>query len=352
MGFSAFGWEEPPWLRDAARLLESANTGRDWLALAKRLGYTDKELSRFVEEASPGVALLRDWRESNGATRYCIDVLISCLQQMGRQDVAKLIQDEMEPESLAPPVFISYQWDAQEVVLNIRQHLEFSGFPCWMDVGQVGGGDSLYGKIYEGISRAKVVLCCLTPRYASSSTCARELSLADVLRKPIVPVMVEPTPWPPPGPMAVVLSALVYVDLCGIGGHGGSGRRADWEMRFQEIVGRVAQFLAPPTSAAAVPGASSRPLSKHKASLAPLLAAANAPAGAVAKAASPSPRPSFSRGTTTARNDDERELPSSASVPVDDDRESDASNPGSVQSWERPNRMINRVVRCSICAII
>ncbi|KAH9366256.1 hypothetical protein HPB48_008324 [Haemaphysalis longicornis] len=177
--------------------------------------YTDKELSRFVEEASPGVALLRDWRESNGATRYCIDVLISCLQQMGRQDVAKLIQDEMEPESLAPPVFISYQWDAQEVVLNIRQHLEFSGFPCWMDVGQVGGGDSLYGKIYEGISRAKVVLCCLTPRYASSSTCARELSLADVLRKPIVPVMVEPTPWPPPGPMAVVLSALVYVDLCG-----------------------------------------------------------------------------------------------------------------------------------------
>ncbi|KAH9366255.1 hypothetical protein HPB48_008325 [Haemaphysalis longicornis] len=94
--------------------------------------------------------------------------------------------------------------------------------------------------------------------------------------------------------------------LAGIGGHGGSGRRADWEMRFQEIVGRVAQFLAPPTSAAAVPGASSRPLSKHKASLAPLLAAANAPAGAVAKAASPSPRPSFSRGTTTARNDDER----------------------------------------------
>ncbi|KAK8763821.1 hypothetical protein V5799_033570 [Amblyomma americanum] len=122
---------------------------------AAHAGYTDKELSRFVEETSPGVALLRDWRESNGATRYCIDVLISCLHQISRQDVARMIQDELEPESLAPPVFISYQWDAQEVVLNIRQHLEFSGFPCWMDVGQVGGGDSLYGKIYEGISRAK-----------------------------------------------------------------------------------------------------------------------------------------------------------------------------------------------------
>lgn len=58
-------------------------------------GYTDKELSRFVEEPNPGVALLRDWRESNGATRYCVDVLVSCLQQMGRQDVAKFIQDEL-----------------------------------------------------------------------------------------------------------------------------------------------------------------------------------------------------------------------------------------------------------------
>lgn len=54
-------------------------------------------------------------------------------------------------------------------------------------------------------------------RYAASANCARELSLADVLRKPIVPVMVEPTPWPPPGPIAVILSSLVYIDLCGVG---------------------------------------------------------------------------------------------------------------------------------------
>ena len=76
-------------------------------------------------------------------------------------------------------------------------------------------GDSLYGKIYDGISRAKVVLCCLSPRYAASRICAREITLADVLHKPILPIMIEPTPWPPPGPLAVVMSSLVYVDLCG-----------------------------------------------------------------------------------------------------------------------------------------
>lgn len=63
----------------------------------------------------------------------------------------------------------------------------------------LGGGDSLYGKIYDGISRSKVVICCLSPGYAASKLCAREVTLADVLNKPILPIMIEPTPWPPPG---------------------------------------------------------------------------------------------------------------------------------------------------------
>ncbi|OQR70236.1 hypothetical protein BIW11_11759 [Tropilaelaps mercedesae] len=224
-------WDEPEWTKEAAKLI-----GSDWVALAKRLGYTDRELSRFSEEPAAGLALLRDWRESNGATMYSTDVLISCLQQMEREDIARLIQSDEAPQ---PLVFISYQWHSQEAVLSIRQRLEAAGLPCWMDVGQLGAGNSLYGKIYEGISRCKLVLCCLTARYAASASCARELSLADVLRRPIVPVMIEPTPWPPPGPMAVILSSLVYVDLCGVGGHGGYGRDADWNSRCQDIIERA-----------------------------------------------------------------------------------------------------------------
>ncbi|XP_064476392.1 uncharacterized protein LOC135390582 [Ornithodoros turicata] len=336
--YGTFQWEEPHWIREAAKLLENATTGKDWMALAKRLGYTDKEVCHFVEEANPGVSLLRDWRESNGATRYCMDVLASCLQQMGRQDIAKIIQGEIEPDTLVPPVFISYQWDAQETVLSIRQHLEFAGFPCWMDVGQMGGGDSLYGKIYEGISRAKVVLCCLTPRYAASPSCAREVSLADVLRKPIIPIMVEPTPWPPPGPQALVMGSLVYVDLCGVGGHGGSGRLADWEARFQEIINRVAHVLS---GSPATQG--SRPQSSHKNSLAPLLGAPPI------KAATPSAQGSASN---SGPNDEDGELPSTASGPLDDERQSNMSHPESLESWERPRRAINRVVRCSVCSLL
>lgn len=236
---------DPQWIRSAAKVLSFGNVGKDWTALSKKLGYSEREIARFEDDVHPSMSLIIDWMESNGRTRYCIDLLISCLEQIGRKDVADVIQTEIGPELPAPPVFISYQWDSQEAVLGLRRRMELAGFPCWMDVGQLGGGDSLYGKIYEGISKAKVVLCCLTPSYVISPTCSREASLSDVLHKPIVPVMLEPTPWPPQGPLAIILSSLVYVDLCGIGGHGGSGRLADWESRFQEIVERVSHYISP-----------------------------------------------------------------------------------------------------------
>lgn len=142
-------------MREAAKLLAPSNTGRDWFALAKKLGYHDRDIGKLMEELSPALALLRDWYESNGRTRYCIDVLLSCLKMVTRDDIINLIEFDLEPEGSAPPVFISYQWDAQESVLDLRRRLELAGFPCWMDVGLMSGGDNLYGKIYDGISRAK-----------------------------------------------------------------------------------------------------------------------------------------------------------------------------------------------------
>ncbi|RWS25595.1 Neuralized-like protein, partial [Leptotrombidium deliense] len=251
------GWEtvfniEPTWMKDASKML-TTNPGRDWIALAKRLGYSDRDVSKLVDEVTPALALLRDWYESNGRTRYCIDVLLSCLRMISREDVINTIESDVEPEGTAPPIFISYQWDSQQVVLDLRRRLELSGFPCWMDVGLLAGGDSLYGKIYEGISRAKIVVCCLTPRYVASRLCTREVTLADVLHKPILPIMVEPTPWPPPGPMAVIMSSLVYIDLCNIGAHGGIGKRGDSETRFRDILDRISRYLSGYVDAPLIP---------------------------------------------------------------------------------------------------
>ena len=60
---------------------------------------------------------------------------------------------------------------------------------------------------------------------------------------PAAQVLVAPTPWPPPGPLALVLAPLVYTDLAGAGGHGGEGRTADTLQQLRGLVTRLQPLL-------------------------------------------------------------------------------------------------------------
>jgi len=40
------------------------------------------------------------------------------------------------------------------------------------------------------------------------------VSLADAIKKPIVPLLMEPMSWPPEGPMSLVFAQLLYIDFC------------------------------------------------------------------------------------------------------------------------------------------
>ena len=72
------------------------------------------------------------------------------------QRIYQLINVFIETDCDPPQVFISYQWDSQDDVKQLRDRLERSGFMCWMDIGQLGGGDQLYSKIDEAIRNSKV----------------------------------------------------------------------------------------------------------------------------------------------------------------------------------------------------
>lgn len=74
--------------------------------------------------------------------------------------------------------------------------------------------------------------------------CNREVALADVLHKPILPLIIEFTPWPPPGAMALIMSSIVYVDLCGVGSHHGTGRTQDTESCFRKILDHITRYVA------------------------------------------------------------------------------------------------------------
>ncbi|XP_071952913.1 uncharacterized protein [Antedon mediterranea] len=229
----------PDWIKAAAKLLNAGPSGRDWKALAIMLGYKRVKVDNFSDEVNPAQELILDWIYSSGNTNLSVDMMLSYLEQMQREDVIEVIHKAEGSNAPPPSVFISYNWGIQDSVKQLRDRIERAGFSCWMDIGQMGGGDSLYAKIDSGMRNAKVILCCITPKYITSEVCNREVSLADLLKKPIIPIMFDAVPWPPPGGMGLAFARLLYVQMKGVGGHGGSGAQSDLELKYHDVINRI-----------------------------------------------------------------------------------------------------------------
>lgn len=114
----------------------------------------------------------------------------------------------------SPLVFLSYQWGKQTQVKALYKRLTSLGYTVWMDIYQMGGGDSLYEKIDKGMRGCKAVVSCITKKYSLSANCRREVSLADALKKPIIPLLLERMKWPPSGPMSLVFSEMLFINFC------------------------------------------------------------------------------------------------------------------------------------------
>ena len=102
----------------------------------------------------------------------------------------------------------------------------------------MGGGDSLYDKIDRGMRGCKAVVSCMTQKYSLSANCRREVSLADALKKPIIPIMLEQIKWPPDGPMSMVFTEL-YINF-----YRDEAVQMTWKGdQFDELVAKLNGFL-------------------------------------------------------------------------------------------------------------
>ncbi|ESO09751.1 hypothetical protein HELRODRAFT_195024 [Helobdella robusta] len=212
----------PTWSRDVSKLMNQAGD-KDWRLFCRRLGYSNDDVKKFATQSDPCMSLLDDWFACH-TTREATHAVMRELKEMGRMDAYAVVErvvlnaeevagkDEDEEEaSVQPVVFLSYQWDKQDEVKLLKRHLEMSGYPCWMDVGQMGGGDKLFQKIDQGMRKVKVVVCCITQKYAESPNCNREVNLALNLNKTMIPLLMDKMEWPPRGGMGPIFGEFLFI---------------------------------------------------------------------------------------------------------------------------------------------
>ena len=61
-------------------------------------------------------------------------------------------------------------------------------------------------------------MCCVTEKYTRSDNCQREATLADCLKKPIIPLLFEDISWPPKGQLSLIFARLLYIRITEQGG--------------------------------------------------------------------------------------------------------------------------------------
>ncbi|CAF3164295.1 unnamed protein product [Rotaria sp. Silwood2] len=240
------------WGREVCKLL-NRRANNDWRLLGKRFGYSTSELRHWALQVDPTMALLNEWFMTH-KTDEATYGLVKMLDEICREDVAKIIRDavatmgDLIPDDMPfeikrlPPVFLSYQWGAQQAVLNLKNHLEEAGYACWMDTSQMGGGDKLFTKIDAGIRGAKVVVCCMNAAYAQSENCSREVHLAVSTGKPLIPLQMEKQKWPPEGALGPIMSEYLFIRFFDRKGNDPNFWPVD---KFNELLGQIRYHVAP-----------------------------------------------------------------------------------------------------------
>ena len=101
----------------------------------------------------------------------------------------KTVRHSERIESTGNHVMISYQWDSQKVLVELKNRLRASGYRVWMDLEQIGG--STLDAMAKAVENSSVVLVCVLERYKESPNCRAEAKYAFQLRKEIIPLMMQ-----------------------------------------------------------------------------------------------------------------------------------------------------------------
>ena len=119
-------------------------------------------------------------------------------------------QSSEKIESTGNHVMISYQWDSQEVLVEVKNRLQASGYRVWMDLEQMGG--STLETMAKAVENSSVVLVCVSERYKESPNCRSEAEYTYKLGKDIIPLMMQRN-YKPDGWLGMLVGTKFRIDF-------------------------------------------------------------------------------------------------------------------------------------------
>ena len=108
-------------------------------------------------------------------------------------------------------VMLSYQWDYQPLVIEVKNRLKGKGIKTWFDLENMKK-DSLLESMAFAVENAELVVSFYSDKYKRSVNCRKEASFADKLQKPLLFIRVEKG-YKPDGWLNFLLLDKIFVDL-------------------------------------------------------------------------------------------------------------------------------------------
>ena len=108
-------------------------------------------------------------------------------------------------------LFLSVTSETLPIAIALKKNLSKLGYKSWLYTKVID--EFLIEKIFNGIKKSLMFVAFLTQKYIDSEYCMREIRLAGILKKPIIPIVCEKfDTWPPEQIIMQVLD-IIYIPL-------------------------------------------------------------------------------------------------------------------------------------------
>ena len=159
------------------KMLHSANNEQEQASAAKALYVLsfNEQNRKEIETESETMEILH--RLSKSENQQVKNIAEGTLWELeGKHKRAKKAAEGTAPASQQSSggmhVMISYQWDVQKTMIDVKNHLQAAGYTVWMDIERMEG--STLEAMAKAVENASVVLIGVSQKYKDSPNCRSE----------------------------------------------------------------------------------------------------------------------------------------------------------------------------------